>query len=169
MVKLSLAQRLRLSHTKLCGTAATRSKFSHRLAATVEAYFAARQLLMKTQIAATLLGLMCVGCVTEPASYTGYLSHSDRKWQSPACRDARQRATSYEVEEKERLKSSVMIGFLSPSSALATVNVTNQQNVHRKRFNRDLHLACSSTALPDDLKNIPELQPPPLLDTTRGS
>jgi len=124
---------------------------------------------MKTQMAASLLGLMCVGCVTEPASYAGYLSHSDRKWQSPACRHVRPRATSYEIDEKERLKSSVMIGLLSPSSALATVNVTNQQNVRRKQFNRDLHLACSSTALPDDLKNIPELQPPPLLDTTRGS
>lgn len=124
---------------------------------------------MKTQIASALLGLMCVGCVTEPASYAGYLSHSDRKWQSSACREARQRATSYEGEEKERLKSSVMIGLLSPSSALVTVNVTNQQNVHRKRFNRDLHLACSSTTLPDDLRNIPELQPPPMLDTTRGS
>lgn len=124
---------------------------------------------MKAQIAATLLGLICVGCVTEPVSYAGYLSHSDRNWQSPACRDARQRAGTFEAEEKERLKSSVMIGLLSPSSALATVNVTNQQNVHRKRFNRDLHLACSSTALPEDLRNIPELQPPPMLDTTRGS
>ncbi|PZU90253.1 MAG: hypothetical protein DI527_14750 [Chelatococcus sp.] len=70
--------------------------------------------------------------------------------------------------ESERLKSSAMIGLLSPSGTLATVNVTNQQNVRRRQFNRDLHLACSTAPLPDDLKNIPELQPPPMLDASRG-
>lgn len=124
---------------------------------------------MRKRFVVVLLGLACVGCAAEPASYLGSLSHTDRKWQSAACRDARQRAQNYEAEEKEQLKSSVMIGLLSPSGALATANVTNQQNVRRKRFNRDLHLACSSAALPDDLTNIPELQPPPMLDTTRGN
>ncbi len=124
---------------------------------------------MRTPLAVALLGFVCVGCAVEPANYVGSLSHSDRKWQSAACRDARQRAETYEAEEKERLKSSVMVGLLSPSGTLATVNVTNQQNVRRRQFNRDLHIACSSAPLPDDLTNIPELQPPPMLDTTRGN
>jgi hypothetical protein len=124
---------------------------------------------MKAKIAISLLGLVCAGCVTEPASYVDTLNHSDRKWESARCREARQRASNYGTEEKERLKSSVMVGLLSPSGALATVNVTNQQNVRRKQFNRDLHLACSSSALPDDLQHIPEIQPPPMLDTTRGN
>ncbi|TCR68478.1 hypothetical protein [Bosea sp. BK604] len=124
---------------------------------------------MKTQVAIAVMGLICVGCTTQPASYASSLSHSDRKWQSAACREARQKAGGYEAEETERLKSSAMIGLLSPSSALATVNVTNQQNVRRKQFNRDLHLKCSSAPLPDELTNIPELQPPPMLNTERGS
>jgi len=123
---------------------------------------------MRTQVAVVFLGLTCVGCVTEPASYAGYLNHSDRKWQSASCKEARQRADNFGAEEKERLKSSVMIGLISPSSALTTVDVTNRQNVRRKQFNRNLHLACSSTALPDDLKNIPDIEPPPMLDTMRG-
>ncbi|QEL23618.1 hypothetical protein FQV39_14270 [Bosea sp. F3-2] len=124
---------------------------------------------MRAKIAIALLGSVCAGCVTEPATYVNSLSSSDRKWQSSACKDVRQRAAGYDAEEKERLKSSVMMGFLSPSSALATVNVTNQQNVRRKQFNRDMHLACSNAPLPEDLKNIPEIQPPPMLDTTRGN
>lgn len=144
------------------------ASFVCRLAAVVEAY-SSRGRPMRAQVAVIFLGLVCVGCVTEPASYAGYLNHSDRKWQSAACRDARQRAEQYDSDEKERLKSSVMMGLLSPSGALATVNVTNQQNVRRKQFNRNLHLACSSAALPEDLRNIPEIQPPPMLDTARGS
>src|SRR6478609_286081 len=124
---------------------------------------------MRTPISIAVLGLLCVGCTTQPANYAGSLNHSDRKWQSAACRDGRQKAESYDAEEKERLKSSVMIGFLSPSGALATVNVTNQQNIRRKQFNRDLHLRCSSSPLPEDLTNIPEIQPPPMLDTGRGN
>ncbi len=34
-----------------------------------------------------------------------------------------------------------MMSLLSPSSALGTINVTNQQNLRRKQFNRDLHIA----------------------------
>jgi len=124
---------------------------------------------MRTEVAIAVMGLICVGCTTQPASYASSLNHSDRKWQSAACREARQKAGGYEAEETERLKSSAMIGLLSPSSALATVNVTNQQNVRRKQFNRDLHLKCSSAPLPDELTNIPELQPPPMLNTERGS
>lgn len=124
---------------------------------------------MKAKIFVALLGVVCSGCVTEPATYVNSLSSSDRKWQSAACKDVRQRAASYDSDEKERLKSSVMMGFLSPSGALATINVTNQQNVRRKQFNRDMHLACSNAPLPEDLRNIPDIQPPPMLDTARGN
>lgn len=123
---------------------------------------------MNARISIAVLGLLCAGCATQPEAYVSSLSHSDRKWQSSACREARQGAANYAAVESERLKSSAMIGLLSPSGTLATVNVTNQQNVRRRQFNRDLHLACSTAPLPDDLKNIPELQPPPMLDASRG-
>jgi len=123
---------------------------------------------MKPLLLTALLGLTCVGCSTAPASYVGSLSPADRKWQTQACRDVRGRAANFDSEEKERLKTSAMIGLLSPSSALATANVTNQQNIRRRQFNRELHLKCSSAPLPDDLTNIPEIQPPPMLDTGRG-
>lgn len=124
---------------------------------------------MKVQVAAGLVAVICAGCATEPATYVGSLNPSDRKWQSAACRDARNRAVNYEVEEKERLKSLAMVGLFSPSSTLATVDVANRQNVRRKQFNRDLHLACSGSPLPDDLTNIPEIQPVPMADTSRGN
>ncbi|WP_074471707.1 hypothetical protein [Bosea sp. BIWAKO-01] len=124
---------------------------------------------MRIQAAIAVVGLICVGCTTQPASYAGSLNHSDRKWQSAACKEARQKAENYASAETEHLKSSVMIGVLSPSSALAAVNVTNQQNVRRKQFNRDLHLRCSSAPLPGDLTNIPEIQAPPMLDAGRGN
>lgn len=122
---------------------------------------------MKAQIAAGVLSLICAACATEPGTYVSSLNQSDRKWQSAACRDARDRAGKYEVEEKERLKSSFMVGLFSPSSTLATVDVANRQNVRRRQFNRDLHLACSGAPLPDDLTNIPEIQPVPMIDTSR--
>ncbi len=123
---------------------------------------------MRMQVAIAALGLVCAGCAAQPQNYAAGLRTDDRKWQSAACRAARTQAEGYEQEEKERLKSSVAIGLLSPSGLLATTNVTNQQNVRRRQFNRDLHLKCSSAPLPEDLTNIPEIQPPPMIDTSRG-
>lgn len=122
---------------------------------------------MRWQLAVAI-GLVCAGCAAEPQSYVASLRTSDPKWQSSACKAIRQQANGYEQEENERLKSSIAIGLLSPSGALATTNVTNQQNNRRMHFNRELHLKCSSAPLPKDLTNIPELQPPPMLDTDRG-
>ena len=51
---------------------------------------------MRTPISIAVLGLLCVGCTTQPANYAGSLNHSDRKWQSAACKDGRQKAESYE-------------------------------------------------------------------------
>lgn len=123
---------------------------------------------MKWQISAGAL-LVCAGCAAPPQAYVDSLRVSDAKFQSSACKAIRQKANGYEQEENERLKSSAMIGLMSPSSALATVNVTNQQNIRRRQFNRELHLKCSSLPLPDDLTNIPEIQPPPMVGTDRGN
>jgi hypothetical protein len=123
----------------------------------------------RRRVIIAVFGLICVGCTTQPASYVSSLNHSDQRWQSAACKAARTSAGNYDAEEKERLKSSAMIGLFSPSSALATVNVANQQNVRRKQFNRDLHLKCSGAPLPEELTNIPEIQPPPMVDTSRGN
>lgn len=123
---------------------------------------------MKWQIAAGAL-LVCAGCAAQPQTYVESLRSSDPKFQSAACKAIRQQAKGYEQEETERLKSSIAIGLMSPSGALATTNVTNQQNVRRRQFNREVHLKCSSLPLPEDLTNIPEIQPPPMLNTDRGS
>ncbi|WP_147283822.1 hypothetical protein [Bosea caraganae] len=118
---------------------------------------------------AVAIGLACAGCAAQPQIYVQSLKANDPKWQSAACKAIRQQANDYEQGENERLKSSVMIGLLSPSGALATTDVTNKQNVRRKQFNRELHLRCSSAPLPEDLTNIPDIQPPPMLNTERGS
>jgi hypothetical protein len=118
---------------------------------------------MGIRIAVVAVGLVCVGCATEPQKYLAGLSSSDPKWQSAACKAVRARANSFEQEEKERLKQSIAIGLLSPSGALATTNVTNQHNVRLRQFNREVHLKCSGAPLPDALQNIPEIQAPRML------
>lgn len=123
---------------------------------------------MKWQLTLAV-GLVCAGCAAQPQIYAQGLKTTDPKWQTAACKAMRQQADGYEQDEKEQLKKSIMIGMLSPSGVLATTNVTNQQNVRRKQFNRDLHLKCSSAPLPEDLTNIPEIQPPPMLNTGRGN
>ena len=123
---------------------------------------------MKWQIAVAM-GLVCAGCATQPEAYVEGLGTTDAKWQTPACKAMRQRAGAYEQEESDRFKSEFLMHAISPSGTLATINVTNQRNIRRRQFSRDVHLACSSQPLPAELTNIPEIQPPPMLDTTRGN
>lgn len=123
---------------------------------------------MKWQ-AAVAMGLICAGCATQPQTYAEGLGTTDPKWQSAACKAMRQRAGGYEQAESDRFKSEFLMHAISPSGTLATINVTNQRNVWRRQASRDVHLACSSRPLPEELTNIPEIQPPSMLDTGRGN
>ena len=100
-----------------------------------------------------LPALLLAACQTTPSKYAATLPETDPKFNSPECKAMRQKALTYDDKIGGRVAIGLGAGLLLgpfgiPIAAAADAN----QNQIRKDWNREMHLACSSKPLPDNLK-----------------
>lgn len=108
-------------------------------------------------LAATLTLLLVGGalaaCTTVPADYAKSLSTQERKWRSPACRNLRAQAATYEARERDLYWSAGAV--LGPYGLGIVAAGKEHQEKQRKAFVREMHLKCSSKPLPPNLEPRP--------------
>ena len=102
--------------------------------------------------AACLLAL--AACSSAPAPTSTALPRFDPKASSPECRQARAAAAAWEANKKPPMN--LAVGALMGPYGLALAAASRQhQAKQRKLHARDVHLACSSTPLPNNLQISP--------------
>ena len=102
--------------------------------------------------AACLLAL--AACSSTPAPTSTALPRFDPKASSPECRQARAAAAAWEANKKPPMN--LAVGALMGPYGLALAAASRQhQAKQRKLHARDVHLACSSTPLPNNLQISP--------------
>ena len=101
--------------------------------------------------AAAALLLALAGCTTPPAEYAGALPRQDPKWNSPQCVTMRATAQNYEAGRKQPMPWTTGL-LLGPYGLGIAAASHEHQEKQRKRFVRDMHLACSSAPLPQNLQ-----------------
>lgn len=96
---------------------------------------------------------LVMGCAPDPKTMSGdYLDHP--KYNTEDCKDMRQKALEYNDRVLSRMGAGVGLGLLLgpfgiPLAAAGDV----KQNEERKAWAREVHLACSSDPLPNNLRN----------------
>ena len=104
-----------------------------------------------------VLGLVSAGfvtgCAPDPKTMSGdYIE--DAKYNTAECKEMRQKALEYNDRVLERMGVGVGLGlFLGPFGLPLAAAGDLKQNEERKAWAREVHLACSSDPLPDNLQN----------------
>jgi len=111
-------------------------------------------------LAVALLAVAAAGCTTSPRDYALSLSPQDPKWQSAECTQMRTAAQTYGVGQKPPLSWGAG-ALLGPYGLAIAAASKDHQEKQRKRFARDMHLACSSRPVPKDLQVAEELPATP--------
>jgi len=98
------------------------------------------------------VGLLA-GCAPDPKTMSGnYLD--DPKYNTEECKDMRQKALDYNDRTLSRIGTGAALGlFLGPFGIPLAAGADVKQNEERKAWAREVHLACSSDPLPENLKN----------------
>lgn len=105
-----------------------------------------RIILVLCLIGATLI----TACAPDPKTLSNdYVS--DSKYDTQDCIDQRQKAFAHDDHTLSPMSRVSLIMFI-PFGIPIAVKTDFKQNEKRKKRSRELHLACSSDPLPDDLK-----------------
>lgn len=96
---------------------------------------------------------LAAGCAPDPKTMSGnYLD--DPKYNTEECKDMRQKALDYNDRTLSRIGTGAALGlFLGPFGIPLAAGADVKQNEERKAWAREVHLACSSDPLPENLKN----------------
>lgn len=97
-----------------------------------------------------LIGVTLItACAPDPKTLSdAYVS--DSKYNTQDCIDQRQKALAHDDNTLSPMNRMVLILFI-PFGIPIAAETDFHQNEERKRLSRELHLACSSDPLPDDL------------------
>jgi len=102
--------------------------------------------------------LALAGCTTAaPRDYAASLPQHDPKWQSPECAQMRSAAMTYGEGKRPPLSWGAG-ALLGPYGLALAAAGKDHQEKQRQKFARDLHLACSSQPLPNELQVDPTVQ-----------
>jgi hypothetical protein len=92
--------------------------------------------------------LVLAGCSAAPQRTAMHLDTQDKKFDSPACMDIRNRALTYDDKVGERIGVGLATGLLlGPFGIPLAAAADAKQNEEREYFNHEIALRCSS-ALP---------------------
>ena len=91
-------------------------------------------------------------CAPDPKTMSAdYIE--DAKYSTQECKDMRQKALDYNDRVLSRIGTGAALGlFLGPFGMPLAAGADIKQNEERKAWSREVHLACSSDPLPDNLK-----------------
>ena len=103
-------------------------------------------------LAVCLLAL--AGCASAPARTSTAFAPSDPKASSPECQKARAAAAEWEANKKPPMNLAVGV-LMGPYGLALAAASRDHQAKKRKLFARDIHLACSSAPLPNNLRISP--------------
>ena len=104
--------------------------------------------LLLSLVGVTLLTACAPGPKAMSADYV-----EDPKYNTQECKDMRQKALEYNDRVLSRMGAGVGLGLLLGPFGLPLAAAGDvAQNEERKAWSREVHLACSSDPLPDNLK-----------------
>jgi hypothetical protein len=112
---------------------------------------------MKNIVLLSAAAALLCACAPKPANYASQLSVQDPKWESAECREIRLAALTYDDKVGQRMAIGLASGLLlGPFGIPIAAAADAEQDEQRKLFSREVHLRCSSTPLPDNLKIQPK-------------
>ena len=108
---------------------------------------------MYKKLLLSLVGVtLLTACAPDPKAMSAdYVE--DPKYSTQECKDMRQKALEYNDRVLSRMGAGVGLGLLLGPFGLPLAAAGDvAQNEERKAWSREVHLACSSDPLPDNLK-----------------
>lgn len=96
---------------------------------------------------------LVAGCAPDPKTMSGdYIE--DAKYNNAECKAMRQKALEYNDRTLSRMGTGMALGlFLGPFGIPLAASADVKQNEERKAWAREVHLACSSDPLSENLQN----------------
>lgn len=108
---------------------------------------------MKNSIIAAAVLVALAGCTPTPQKYASTLKVTDPKFNSAECKQIRLEALNFDDKVGGRMAIGAASGLLlGPFGLPLAAAADHAQEEKRKAFAREMHLRCSSTPLPDKLK-----------------
>ena len=107
---------------------------------------------MRILVLISLVAWGLAGCAENPNEISNnYIE--DPKYQTKECTEMRQKALQYNDRVLGRVGTGLAVGiFLGPLVIPFAAGADVAQNEERKAWSREVHLACSSNPLPENLK-----------------
>lgn len=118
--------------------------------------------MISTKFTGLLALVVVAGCTSTPDKYASTLSTKDPKWETADCKDIRLAALQYDDKVGSRAAVGIASGLLlGPFGIPIAAAADASQEEKRKSFAREVHLRCSSTPLPENLREKPPAKPSP--------